>query len=93
MASERITTTAAKVEEGCSRDGVSPAVMESMPLVIGLSLSRIVLWWSVHQSPHVKRIHAQASSCRGLLYMHTPFQALWRSVSGDWSRTEKSGSS
>ena len=75
MVSEWITTTAAKVEEGRSRDVRPPAVMESMPFVIGLLLSRIVCWLSVHQSPNVKRIHAQAS-CKGLLHMHTPFQAL-----------------
>ena len=91
MVSQWITTTAAKVEEGCSRDLRPPAVMESMPLVIGLPLSRIVWWLSVHLSPHIKIIHAQVSSCKVLLHMHTPFQALWRLESGDGSRTEMSG--
>ena len=57
-----MSTTAVKVDEGCSRGG-PPTVMESMPLATGLSLSRIVWWLSVRQSPHVKRSHAQASSC------------------------------
>ncbi len=66
-------TTAVKVEEGCSRRRPS-AVVESMPLVTGPTLSRTVWWLVVHKSPHVKRSHAQASSCREST-SHTPFKS------------------
>ncbi len=50
--------------KSCSRNE-SPVVLDCMPMDPDPSLSRTVWWLSVHQPPHVKPNHAQASSIKG----------------------------
>ncbi|KAK0142398.1 Craniofacial development protein 2 [Merluccius polli] len=90
MVAVRRTTTAEKADEGCNR-GRPPVVLDSMPLDSGPSLPRTVWWLQAHQSLHVKRRHAQASSRKGTHpILHPGYKALWRPGSGDGGRIVKS---
>lgn len=56
---------AVKAHEGYSRNGPL-VILVSMLLDPDPDLSRTVWWLYVHQFPHVKQSHAQASSTKGI---------------------------